>query len=108
MAAIIAVETGGDCDAKGKSGEHGCMQFLPSTWRLWATEVYGEFREQNPQRERYVAYKKIEKWLAEGHGAYEIALIWNGGTPTEKRGVNKHGVPFDTRQYALNVLDKLN
>lgn len=84
------------------------MQYLASTWKLFSKEVYGEVREQTPQRERYVAYKMIEKWLEEGHDAYEIALIWNGGTPTEKSGVNKHGVAFNTRQYALNVLAQLN
>lgn len=80
------------------------MQFLPSTWRLFSKEIYGEIREQTPTRERYVAYKKIEKWLQEGYSAYQIALMWNGGTPTEKSGVNRHGVAYDTKQYAMNVV----
>ena len=38
------------------------MQYLASTWKLWSTEVYGEVKEMTPTRERYVAYKMIEKW----------------------------------------------
>ena len=83
------------------------MQFLPATWRAFSMEVYGEVREQTPARERYVAYKKIEKWLDQGLTAYQIALIWNGGEPVEKSGVNKHGVVFNTREYALKVIAQL-
>lgn len=84
------------------------MQFLPSTWAMWSKDVYGEVRKQTPIRERYVAYKKIEKWLEQGHTAYQVALIWNGGSPVEKRGINKHGVAYDTTQYARQVLANLN
>lgn len=84
------------------------MQYLASTWKLWSTEVYGEVKEMTPTRERYVAYKMIEKWLEQGHNAYDIARIWNGGSPVDKQGVNKHGVSYNTREYALKVLARLN
>lgn len=64
-------------------------------------------KEQTPTRERYVAYKKIEKWLEQGYNAYQIALIWNGGEPIEKRGVNKHGVEYDSGEYARNVVAQI-
>jgi len=83
------------------------MQFLPTTWEQYSKEVYGRVREQTPTRERYVAYKKIEKWLAEGKTAYQIALIWNGGTPVEKSGINKHGVAYNTKKYAHQVLAQI-
>ena len=83
------------------------MQFLPSTWRLWSHDVYGEVREQTPTRERYVAYRKIEKWLEEGYNAHQIAAIWNSGSPynwENKRGVNKHGVAYDVPKYVKMVV----
>jgi len=86
------------------------MQFLASTWKLWSTDVYGEVREQTPDRERYVAYKKIEKWLEEGLNAAQIAAIWNSGSPhnwEHKRGINKHGVAYDVPKYVAQVLAAL-
>lgn len=83
------------------------MQFLPSTWALWSKEVYGEVREQTPERERYVAYKKVEKWLNDGYSAAQIAALWNSGSADNwehKRGVNKHGVAYDVPKYVHQVL----
>lgn len=81
------------------------MQFLPSTWRLFSVDVYGEVREQTPQRERYVGYKKIEKWLAEGYDADDIARIWNQGHAGNCRsGTNRHGVRYDSCTYEKKVL----
>ena len=61
--------------------------------------------EQTPEKERYVAYKEIEKWLSEGLNARQIALKWNQGhSGTCKAGVNKHGVKYDSCAYANQVL----
>ncbi len=85
------------------------MQFLPSTWRLFSIDIYGEVREQTPVRERYVAYKMIERWLEEGLNARGIALRWNQGHAGQcKSGVNKHGVRYDSCNYARQVLAQLN
>jgi len=85
------------------------MQFLPSTWRLFSKEVYGEVKEQTPTRERYVAYKMIEKWLEDGLDARQIALRWNQGhSGACKAGTNKHGVKYDSCSYARQVLAQLN
>ena len=81
------------------------MQFLPSTWRLFSKDVYGEVKEQTPTRERYVAYKMIEKWLEQGHDAHDIALLWNQGHAGACRaGTNKYGVKYDSCAYARQVL----
>lgn len=81
------------------------MQFLPSTWRLFSKEVYGEVREMTPTRERYVAYKMIEKWLDQGLSASQIAKRWNQGhTGACKSGVNKYGVQYDSCAYTQKVL----
>lgn len=82
---------------------------MPSTWRLFSKEIYGVVVEQTPQKERYVAYKKIEKWLDEGKDARQIALIWNQGHPGQCRsGTNKLGVKYDSCAYARQVLAYLN
>lgn len=81
---------------------------MPSTWKLFSKEVYGEVREQNPVRERYVAYKMIEKWLNEGYSAGDIARIWNQGHPGKcKAGVNRMGVEFNSCAYERKVLSML-
>lgn len=84
------------------------MQFMPSTWRLFSQEVYGEVREMTPIRERYVAYKMIEKWLGQGLGARAIAKKWNQGhTGACKSGVNGLGVAYDSCAYTEKVLAQL-
>lgn len=84
------------------------MQYLPSTWRLFSIDVYGEVKEQTPVRERYVAYKMIEKWLGEGYDADDVARIWNQGHAGKcKAGTNKHGVNYDSCAYERQVLAHL-
>lgn len=81
------------------------MQYLPSTWRLWSKEVYGYVREMTPSREKYVAYKMIEKWLAQGKTPREVSLMWNQGhSGACKSGVNSMGVQYDSCSYAQKVL----
>lgn len=103
----MSVETGGNCDARGKSGEQGCLQYLPSTWAMWSKEVLGYVPEMTKTNELYVATKKIQRWMDSGYDVEEIACLWNSGTPTHKRGVNKYGVPYDTFAYAQAVIKHL-
>ncbi len=87
------------------------MQILPSTWRLFSQDVYGEVVEQTPQKERYVAYKMIEKWLEQGLSTAQIAATWNSGSPhnwEHKKGINKHGVAYNVPEYVKQVLAQLN
>ncbi len=58
--------------------------------------------------QHYVTIKKIEQWLYRGYSAYQIALMWNGGTATEKHGINKYGEAYDTAKYAQTVITYLN
>lgn len=93
---------------KGESGEYGCFQFMPTTWKQVSHEVLGTVVTQSPINEEYVAVKKIEK-LLEKHDEKETALIWNGslgGTekPIIKSGVNSKGVKYDTHAYSLKVM----
>lgn len=84
------------------------MQWLDSTWQAYSREVYGEVREMTYSRERYVAYRMIEKWLAQGLDADDIARKWNQGNAGPCiTGINSHGVPFDSCAYQKKVLAQL-
>lgn len=99
------VETGGDHQAIGKSGENGALQFLPSTWKAWSKDVAGRVLPFTPGNEQYVALRKVQHWIDSGHSNREIALIWNQGHPGAcRRGVNGHGVAYDSCEHARLVL----
>lgn len=104
----MTVESGGNCNARGASGEGGCLQYMPGTWRAHSLAVYGEVRSMTPERERYVATRIIQRWLDEGKGAAQIALMWNQGHPGQcKAGVNRFGVHYDSCAYKTKVLAHL-
>lgn len=106
--AIKQVESQGNYNARGGSGETGAYQFMPATWREWAGEFLGNPNApQTPENQDYVAVAKIDSLIKQGYSPQEIALIWNGGTPTVKRGTNKYGVAYDSGAYANKVLNAL-
>lgn len=88
----------------GASGELGCYQYKESTYRLYAREVLGYVPRRSYINERYVAVRMIQKWLNQGYSTYEIGLIWNGGEPREKKGINSHGIEYDSARYARTVV----
>jgi muramidase (phage lysozyme) len=106
--AIKAVESGGNYNAKGASGEFGAYQFMPNTWKQWAGEFLGDPNAKpTPQNQDYVANAKVNSLIQQGYTPEQIALIWNGGTPVRKSGVNKFGVKYDSGAYADKVLATL-
>lgn len=107
-AAIKSVESGGNYKAKGGSGEFGAYQFMPSTWKSWAKQYLGNPNSpMTKENQDLVAERKIAELLSKGYGVWEIALIWNGGTPTVKKGTNKYGIKYDSGAYASKVLSRL-
>lgn len=101
----MTVETGGNCNARGASGEGGCFQFMPGTWSYWSQKVFGYVERQTPANEEYVALHKIQAHLNEGYGEKEIALIWNQGNASPcKAGTNSYGVVYDSCSYVQKVL----
>lgn len=106
--AIKTVESQGNYNAKGASGEIGAYQFMPSTWKQWAGEFLGDPNAPlTRENQDYVAQAKIDSLIGQGYGPEQIALIWNGGTPKRKSGVNKYGVKYDSGAYADKVLQTL-
>jgi len=110
--ALKRVETGGveDCSRiKGASGETGCLQWLASTWNMWATEVLGYVPPMTPTNEYYVAAVKVSQWMEQGLSEAQIAGKWNTGRVGPCiRGINRHNVPYDSCEYERKVLAQLN
>lgn len=107
-AAIKQVESGGNYQARGASGESGAYQFMPSTWAAWAQKYLGDSNaSMTPENQDAVANAHIQDLLNQGHTPQEIALIWNGGSTQVKSGTNKYGVAYDTGAYAQKVMGAL-
>lgn len=106
--AIKQVESGGNYEARGASGESGAYQFMPGTWKQWAGEVLGNPNAPlTPENQDRVAQAKIEQWMNQGYNPEQIALMWNAGEPVRRKGVNSQGVPYDSGAYANKVLEQI-
>lgn len=106
--AIKQVESGGDYNAQGASGENGAYQFMPNTWKQWAKQWLGnENAPMTQANQDLVAQKQIQSWLDKGYTAEQVALMWNGGEPRRKSGTNRFGVKYDSGAYADKVLAQL-
>lgn len=95
-------------DLHGRSGEYGCFQYLPSTWRSYSLSVAGEVLPQTRANERLVTEGMIRSWVEAGKSDRWIFLQWNQGNgdgwgPGTKdcyAGVNSAGVAYDSCDYA--------
>lgn len=106
--AIYATE--GRCGS-GQSGERGCFQYLPSTWRAYSIEVTGKVIPQTAENERMVTEAMIFSWKKEGMTDRGVFLTWNQGSATGwgggtdcYKGVNDHGVAYNSCDYAARGL----
>lgn len=101
--AIYATE--GRC-TPGQSGEYGCFQYLPRTWSAYSTTVAGKVLPQTAANERMVTQGMILSWIQKGESDRAILLTWNQGTqgPDCYKGVNDHGVPYNSCDYAVRGL----
>ena len=106
--AIGKSESGGNYNAKGKSGEFGAYQFMPSTWKVWAKKFLGDANAQmTKENQDKVAYSQIKEWGQQGLKPSQIASMWNSGKPNWQGnvGTNKAGVQYDTPSYVKKVGD---
>ena len=79
----------------------------------YSTDVMGAVVPQTPENERAVTEGKISGWLDEGITERGILLLWNQGSATGwgpgtkdcYAGVNKHGVAYDSCDYARRGLE---
>lgn len=115
--AIKTVESNGNYNAKGASGENGAYQFMPSTWASWskdyAAQVLGKSignMKMTPENQDAVARWKIQSWLDQGLNAEQIAAKWNSGSETgweTKIGTNSKGVAYNVPAYVNKVTGAL-
>lgn len=108
--AIRQVETGGNFQAQGKSGEYGAYQFTQPTWDKYSKDhgVNVPLNQATPEQQNEVAYKQIKSWKDQGYNVGQIASMWNSGKPDAYldkgyKGVNKLGVTYDVPKYAESV-----
>lgn len=108
--AIRQTESGGNFQAKGKSGEYGAYQYTEPTWQKDASAfgVNVSLKDATPEQQNEVVYKKIKSLKDQGYNVGQIASIWNSGKPdaykdTDYKGINKQGVSYDVPAYAKSV-----
>lgn len=109
VATIKLNETKGiaDCHrASGASGEKSCYQFMPKTYAGYSKEVLGYIAPLTPVNAEYVTTMKVQEWLEEGRTKEQILLAWNAGENAKKckKGINKHGVKYDSCAYITKGL----
>lgn len=107
------VETPGDPTAgytkRGASGEYGRYQFMPDTWRQWATEagVATPLEQSSMEEQNKVAYYKVKQLKDQGYNPAQIASIWNSGDPEAYKrshvGTNAQGVSYNTPEHVRRV-----
>lgn len=116
-AAIRQIESSGNYNAKGASGEFGAYQFMPNTWSQWSKEylvaTQGSANRSlapTPENQDAVATFKVEQLLNQGYTPTQIASIWNSGSPdsTGKVGVNSKGVAYNTPEYVKRFTNALS
>lgn len=108
--AIRQTESGGNFQARGKSGEYGGYQYTQPTWETYSKKhgVNVPLEQATPEQQNEVTYKQIKEWKDQGYNPGQIASMWNSGKPdayldTNYKGVNKHGVAYDVPKYAESV-----
>ena len=117
ISVIKEIESNGDYNAKGSSGEYGAYQFMPDTWNSWLQEYIqsskinisdlgvimsnAKFGAITPELQDAVATWKIQQLLNKGNTPEQIASIWNSGSPDWKGkvGINKQGISYNTPAY---------
>lgn len=112
--AIRQTESGGNFQAKGKSGEFGAYQFTPATWASSSKKYLGQdvqLEQATPEQQNEVAYKQIKEWKDKGFNVGQVASMWNAGEKNPDayqqnfKGVNKMGVRYDVPAYAKSVAE---
>lgn len=102
-------ERGENCDhLRGASGEVGCFQTMPSTWKSWARTILKYDARPTYENQRYVVSRILEAWDKEGLTDTQKLWRYNG---TDRKGnchagTNAKGVKYDSCGYALAVLSR--
>lgn len=114
--AIVLAENNGNlkCESTpGASGEIGCHQYLPSTWRQYSIDTLGYVAKQTPQNAKLVTILKMEQFIDMGYTNQQIFLIWNTGKAKKCSAginykINPKGVPYDSCAYVAKATKYYN
>ena len=109
--AIRQNESGGNFQARGKSGEYGAYQYRPDTWSSYSQKHLGRpvaLEQATPEEQNEVTYKQIKEWKDQGYNVGQIASMWNSGKPNayldpKYKGKNSYGAEYDVPKYAETV-----
>lgn len=108
--AIRQTESGGNLQARGRSGEYGAYQYTPGTWQKYAGEagINTPLEQSTMEQQNEVTYRKLKQWKDQGLNIGQIASMWNSGKPDAYldptyKGTNKEGARYDVPAYAKSV-----
>lgn len=90
----------------GKSGERGAYQWMPGNFEAAAKAAGLNPSDFSPENQDKVAYYQVKKYKDQGYQPWEIASLWNSGSPDkwkDHKGVNKYGVAYDTPAHVAKV-----
>ena len=111
LLSLRTIESHGDYEAVGGSGEYGAYQFTPESFAQYSYRHFGELLDITlPENQNKVARKKVEELIDNGYTEEQIASIWNSGRASyEGRiGVNKFGIPYNVPKYVNKFIAVLN
>lgn len=113
VSAMGLVETGTSSpeayQKRGASGEYGRYQFMPDTWKQWASEsgINTPLEQASIEEQNRVAYNKVKQWKDQGLTPAQIASKWNSGDENAYKnahvGTNSQGVAYDTPAHVMKV-----
>lgn len=111
MRGIKQVESGSNYNAKGKSGEFGAYQYLPTTYAKYAAVAGVDPTDTSRAAQNKVAYYNLKSFKDKGYSPEQAAAAWNGGEGVVQNdkwkqnvGTNSQGVAFDTPAYVQKVI----
>ncbi len=104
--AIKDVESQGRCGRPGLSGERGCYQIMPGTWKGLSKKHLGQVKAMTVELEEKVVLAEMLELTLKEIPMDRVALMWNAGPKAKKcsKGVNSHGVPYNSCTYIKKVL----
>lgn len=93
----------------GASGEKGCLQWMPDSWRGASKKYLGYVASITRVNDEYVSLLRVQDLLNQGYKVDAIARIWNQGNAGECiKGINEHNVAYDSCRHVQKVLFAYN
>lgn len=105
---IKHIETKGDtkCTKRGASGEIGCFQFLPATYKNLSKKHFGQVKGFSLEVEQQLVKLEVIDLIEKKKLTPDkVFLYWNSGQYKRcSKGINKHNVPYDSCRYVADAM----